>query len=215
MNEIIPGISETTWSEVEKKIERVRPFAKTLHIDVMDGSFAPTIMSLDPTPFAAYSKDFFLEVHMMVDDPLSYLAPFADAGFKRFMGHIEKMKDVEEFIRQGQDRGEVGLYVDGTTPIESISIPLEALDSIGIFTAKHVGSSGQPFEVDMVKKIRQIREKNVLTRRGVPLGIEVDGGINEHTLLLAKDAGASRFVCTSALFAKDDTKEAFTALQEL
>lgn len=215
MNEIIPGILAASLDEIEKKIERVRPFATTLHIDLMDGSFAQNTTYLDPTSFAKYSQDFFLEVHMMVDDPLSYLKPFADAGFKRFMGHVEKMKNVEEFVSQGQLSGEVGLYLDGPTPLESITVPLEDLDSIGIFTAKKVGFSGQPFEQETLKKIQAIRGKNILNARGLPLAIEVDGGINEKTLLLAKEAGASRFVCSSALFAKENIQQAFNSLQKL
>ncbi|MBI2622555.1 MAG: hypothetical protein HYW64_00450 [Candidatus Levybacteria bacterium] len=120
MLEIIPGILEKDWSEIERKIELVRPFAKTIHIDILDRKFAPNTTFLDPLPFAKYTLPSsgqafpssgqapFFELHMMVEEPIQYLKPFADAGFKRFLGHIEKMSDQAEFVAQGQLLGEVG-----------------------------------------------------------------------------------------------------------
>ena len=81
MNDIIPGIPEKEWSALEKKLEQIRPFAKTVHIDLMDGSFADNTTLLDPKPFRKFSKDFYLELHMMVENPIQYLKPFAEYGF--------------------------------------------------------------------------------------------------------------------------------------
>src|SRR3972149_3834684 len=107
MYKIIPGILEKEWSEIEKKIEIAKSFADTIHIDIIDGKFSPNTTFFDPKPYEKYSKDLFLEVHMMVDNPISYLKPFAAAGFKRFLGHVEKMSDQTEFVAQGQLFGEV------------------------------------------------------------------------------------------------------------
>ena len=59
---------------------------------------------------------------MMVDNPVQYLKPWADAGFKRFIGHIEKMPDIDEFIAQTQLVGEVGLAIDAKTPLDNLKI---------------------------------------------------------------------------------------------
>src|SRR5947209_3533755 len=112
MFEIIPGILEQEWSEIERKIELVRPFARTIHIDLLDGEFAPNKTFADPTPFAKYTKDIAFELHMMVDEPIKHLERWAEVGFRRFIGHIEKMSDQAEFVAQGQLLGEVGLAVD-------------------------------------------------------------------------------------------------------
>src|SRR5437016_6075776 len=100
MYEIIPspGTFIKDWTEFEKKIELVRPFTKTLHVDVVDGIFAPNTTFSDPAPFAKYAKDMTLEVHLMVDSPINHLKAWADAGFQRFIGQIEKMADQEEFV---------------------------------------------------------------------------------------------------------------------
>src|SRR3989344_8670956 len=139
---INPGILKKNWAEIEKKIELVKSFTDTIQIDIIDGKFAPNTTFLDPKPYEKYSKDLFLEVHLMVNNPISYLRPFADVGFKRFLGHVEKMPDQTEFVALGQLLGEVGLAIDGKTPLDAIKVPYEDLDMILIMTI-NAGFSGQ------------------------------------------------------------------------
>lgn len=215
MNEILPGILEQSWEAIERKLQLLKPFVNTIHIDVIDGIFAPNKTFLEPTPFAPYANDYFFEAHLMVEDPLAYLKPLSEVGFKRFLGHIERMPDQAAFVAEGQRLGEVGLFVDGPTGLEKIRVPLEDLDALGIFTAHRVGYSGQPFEEEKLKKVQEIRTRNILNYKGLPLPVEVDGGINEETLSRAKKAGATRFVCTSGLFGSDDLVSTYKKLQAL
>jgi len=193
MFEIIPGILEKNWEEIEKKIEIVKPFAKSIHIDIIDGKFAPNTTFLDPTPFAKYSQDILFELHMMVKNPIQYLKPFADAGFRRFLGHIEKMPDQREFVAKAAKLGEVGLAIDGPTDLSRIKIPYEQLDSVLVMAIK-AGWSGQKFNPEYLKKVEIIHS----VQEGI--NIEVDGGINDRTILLAKNEGANKFVSTSFIF---------------
>lgn len=213
MIEIIPGILEKEWSEIEKKIKIIKPFAKTIHIDLLDGKFAPNTTFLDPKPFAKYSQDIFFELHMMVDNPEQYIKPFADAGFKRFIGQIENMPDIASFVAEGQLWGEVGLALDGQSGIETITVPYEDLDFLFVMTV-NAGYSGQQFKKEYLEKVRAIRAKNPVTSKGVPLSIEVDGGINDETIVLAKQAGATRAVATSFLFKSQNPHEQYTLLQK-
>lgn len=209
MHEILPGILEKDWSEIERKLETVRPFAKSIHVDIIDGKFAPNTTFLDPKPFAKYAKDFFLELHMMVDDPLVYLEPFAAAGFQRFLGHIEEMPDQAAFVAKAQHYGEVGLVLDGPTPLDAINVPLADLDTLLIFTAEKAGFSGQPFQEDRLEKIKQLHEELPF------LPLEVDGGTSQQTITQSAKAGATRFVATSALFTSGNSEEAYHALSSL
>lgn len=208
---IIPGILEKEWSEIEKKIEIAKAFTDTIHIDIIDGKFAPNTTFLDPKPFAKYTKDLFWEVHMMVDDPISYLAPYADAGFKRFLGHVEKMPDQSEFVAQGQLLGEVGLAIDGKTPLDSIKVPYEDLDMVLVMTI-NAGFSGQEFNPELLEKVKQIRKLNVLNGKGLLLPIEIDGGINDETLKIARQTGATCCVANSFLFNSQNPKTQYQKL---
>src|SRR4051812_48609289 len=125
MYEILPGILEKEWSEIERKLELVKPFAKSIHVDLLDGKFAPNTTFLDPKPFAKYTKDMTFELHMMVENPVQYIKPWADAGFRRFIGHIEKMPDQVEFVAQAQLFGEAGLALDKESSVSAIQVSLD------------------------------------------------------------------------------------------
>ena len=208
MFEIIPGVLEKSWEEVEAKIKLLSPFAKTLHIDIADGIATNNTTFLDPAPFAKYKDQFFLELHMMVEEPVKYLKPFADAGFKRFLGHIEKMSDQVEFIAEGQLLGEVGLALDGPTELSAITVPYDDLDAILFYTCQKMGFSGPPMLPERLEKVKAFRAKSNLP-------IEVDGGIKDITIQLAKVAGATRFVATSFISAASDPKAAYNKLFSL
>jgi ribulose-phosphate 3-epimerase len=205
MFEIIPGILEKDWSAIEQKLEQVKPFAKSVHVDFIDGKFAPNTTFLDPKPFAKYAKDFVLELHMMVEDPLQYIKPWADAGFQRFVAHIEKMPDQAAFVADAQLWGEVGLALDKDTSRDELKVSLEDLDSLLFMTVK-AGFSGQQFEESALAKIKQLGEE-------VLIPIETDGGINEETIEIAYAAGARRFVATSFLFAMDTPEKQYELLK--
>lgn len=207
--EVIPGILEKDWNKIERKIELVRPFAKSIHIDIIDGKFAQNMTFLDPEPFAKYSKDIFFELHMMVDEPINYLDSFYKAGFKRFIGHIEKMSDQTEFVAKARLLGEVGLAVDGPTDPSLVKIPLSDLDCLLIMTIKS-GASGQKFMPEYLKKIETLRQI-----QGESFAIEVDGGVNDQTILLAKNAGANRFAATSFIFNSENPFGQYTLLNNL
>jgi len=205
MLEVIPGILEKDWLEIEKKINLAKQFAKSIHIDIIDGKFAPNTTFLDPKPFAKYCKEIDFEVHMMVEEPIDYLESFADAGFKRFIGHVEKMSDQVEFVATAQILGEVGLAIDGTTSVDEIKVPLADLDFVTIMTVK-AGFSGQEFLKECLKKVE------ILCSTKNDIMIEVDGGINDKTIVDASKSGATRFVATSFVFGSQDPQKQYELL---
>lgn len=206
--EIIPGILEQEWESIEKKIEQTLTLTESIHIDLLDGKFAPNTTFFDPAPFKKYSKDVILEVHMMVDNPVQYLQAWADAGFQRFLGHMEMMPDVAEFVAQAELLGEVGLALDIPTPAEKLFPFIEDIDVAFVMTVK-AGFSHQQFDPTMLEKIGELRARDPL------LAIEVDGGVNEQDITVLKDAGATRFVSTGFLFNGENPEEQYSKLKKL
>lgn len=193
MLQIIPGILEKDWSEIEQKLKQIKTFTNTAHVDIIDGKFVNNKTFLDPEPFKSYSNQLFLELHMMVEDPVNFIEPWGKAGFRRFLGHVEHMSSQKEFIEQAKKYGEAGLALDGPTHISAIKVPFETLDAILVYTSSRAGFSGSPLMEDRLDKVRHLRK---LTN----IPIEVDGGINDKTIVRAKESGAKRFVSTSYLF---------------
>jgi ribulose-phosphate 3-epimerase len=208
MYEIIPAILEKDWLDIERKVDLVKSFAKTIQIDMIDGKFLPQLTFLDPKPFVKFSRDYFFELHLMVENPLSYIRPFANVGFKRFIAHVEALPGLvnqEEFVKKGKLFGEVGLAIDKSTDINSIKVPLDNLDCLLIMLVK-AGSTGQKYDLNTLKKIKQLKMKTQTV-------IEVDGGINLESAVLAKKAGATRFSVNSFLFKANNVEERFNFLK--
>lgn len=210
--EIIPGPGTEIhdWETMKQRIELVKPFAKTVHIDIVDGKFAPNNNLIDPAPFAAYTKDIIFEVHLMTENPIQYLDAWAKAGFRRFIGQIEKMPDIPAFVAKAEGLGEVGLAIDGPTPLSALNDDfLEDLDVVHIYTADQAGFSNKPFDSSRLEKVKELRAKAAY------LPIEIDGGVNDKTILDAKKAGATRFVTTGFLFGSMNSATQFAHLSKM
>jgi ribulose-phosphate 3-epimerase len=207
MLEVIPGILEKDWASIEEKIKQVKTFAKTIHIDIIDGEFAQNTTFLDPTPFKKYSSEAFFETQMMVNDPLKYVEKYAAAGFKRFIGQIENMPSQKEFIDSARKHGEAGLAIDLQTSLESVQVDFNYPDCFLLMSVK-AGFSGQAFSPEAFEKIRTLRKK---TKKP----IEIDGGVNEATITKLKDLGVDRCVVTSGLSSADDITKEYQKLQSL
>ena len=207
MHNVIPGILEKDWQEIERKLAVIRSFSKVVHIDFLDGKFCEESSLMDFQPFVKYKDDFFLEAHLMVENPTQYIRQLAAVGFKRFIGHVEKMQDIDEFIAEGQIFGEVGLAIDSETPISSIKIPFDDLDVILVMAAK-AGKSGQVFSQSALLKIQELRKQTIIP-------IEVDCGITDESIIAARVSGANRFVADSFIFGSEDPLNSFEKLQTL
>ena len=224
MYEIIPspGTENKEFSEIEKKITSVQSFVRTIHIDVCDGKFAPNATFADTESFKKLTsalpedesgwstgeKGLYFEIHLMVEDPIKELKKWADAGFRRFIGQIEKMSDQEAFVAEAQMYGEVGLAVDGPTSLDAVKVNYDDLDVILFFTADKAGFSGQSFKEDRLEKVKALRKLNEY------IPIEVDGGINDETIAIAYEAGANRFVTTGFLFGLATPEQQYKLLEQ-
>lgn len=206
--EVIPGILEKDWEKIEEKLEKIKTFTSSAHIDFIDGKFTDNITYLELEKFKQYSDDIYLEAHLMVENPIEYLDKLSDAGFKRFLGHIERMPNVADFVAKGQLLGEVGIALDGPTGIEKLEeINLDDLDCILIYTSEKVGRAGPPMMTERLEKIKRLREKT-------DIPIEADGGVKDSTIKQALESGANRFVATSFIWESSNPTEAYQRLNQ-
>jgi ribulose-phosphate 3-epimerase len=193
MIDAIAGILEKEWEPIEEKLRLVTNQVGIVQVDVADNTLVPNETFLDFSKFVPFADQFVLEAHLMVANPEKYIKPLVDAGFKRIIAHVECV-DPRVFLEQAAyEDVEVGLAIDGATEIEQIEPFLEEIDVVLIMTIE-AGFSGQSFMPETVEKIKGIHQNFP------DLPIEVDGGINEQTAKIVKDAGATRLVSTSYLF---------------
>jgi ribulose-phosphate 3-epimerase len=205
--QVIPAILTSNADDLAEKIRSVDQLVDRVQIDVVGRVFSSEVSvgieALEPTD-AAVS----LDVQLMVREPVSFLNRCDWVGVSRVFGHVEFMRDQQDFIEHAFSLGmEVGLAVDLPTPISMIKRTIEQLDAV-LLMAVPAGKSGQKFDRIVLGKIREVSE----LRPDIP--ICVDGGINPANIRSCVEAGANEFAVGSYLWESKDIKKALEKLLE-
>lgn len=211
MNWLSPSILAANFNRLGEQIRCVRDCgAQALHFDVMDGMFVPSI-SFGMPVLASIRKetDMFLDVHLMVREPIRYITEFRESGADLITIHYEACSNVMQTVKAVRDSGaKVGLSIRPETPVSVLRPFLDKVDLILIMSV-NPGFGGQKFMEGTYDKLRELRAlmAEILGRsygEGVPR-VEVDGGINLDNVAGVIEAGSDTIVAGSAVFHGDIT----------
>ena len=207
---IAPSLLAADFGHLADEIKRAEDAgADRLHVDVMDGHFVPNI-TMGPFVVEAAKRHATvpLDVHLMIEEPLRYLKPFAEAGANFLTFHQEVVDDVAATAQAFREAGvRPGVSINPETPVETILDMLDVVDQVLVMTVQP-GFGGQSFMPENLQKIRRIRE-----RRPTGIYVEVDGGVNNETGAQVCAAGADVLVAGTFLFRSEDMKEALESLR--
>ena len=209
-----PSVLGADLMRLGEEIEKAeRLGVRWLHLDNMDGHFAPNI-SFGPDFVRAIRKrtNLFLDVHLMLAYPLRYIDTFARAGADMITVHLEACKDVTVALDTIRLNGKLsGLSIKPATPAEAVYPYLDKCDLILVMSVEP-GYGGQKLIPETIEKVRLIREE--ASRRGLnELQISVDGGINASNAATVREAGADILVAGSSVFRADDKASAISELR--
>lgn len=213
---VAPSILSADFSKLGEEIDLIESLgAEYLHFDVMDGHFVPNI-SFGVPVLKSISKIHHMinDVHIMISEPKMYIDKFVNAGADLITFHYEACEDdeeVDEIIRLIHSFGiKAGLSIKPNTPVEVVEPFLDELDLILIMSVEP-GFGGQSFIPEAIDKIIYLR--NIIDGENYNCLIEVDGGINDKTAPLCREAGADILVAGSYLFGHEDIKERMESIR--
>ncbi len=210
---IAPSILSADFSQLKKAIIEISEIGVDyVHLDIMDGHFVPNITfgpgvvkSLRPYTTLPF------DVHLMIANPDMFIREFVEAGADIITVHVEACPHLHRTLQLIKSFGKkCGVVLNPHTSIESVKNILSLCDFVLVMSV-NPGFGGQTFidlSLDKIKELKKLRDTfsyNYL--------IEVDGGINQITSKLCKEAGADILVAGSYIFNSEDKLQRVKALK--
>ena len=201
MIKLSPSLLAADFTNIERDVRLLEEAGiDMLHIDIMDGHFVPNI-TFGPDQIKQIRKitSLYFDVHLMIEDPESYIDSFAEAGCDNITIHTESAHHLNKTINSIKNHGiKVGVSLNPATSLTTLDYVLDDIDMILIMCV-NPGYGGQKFIPNSIQKIKDTRkligDKNI--------DIEVDGGINLFTAPKVIEAGANILVAGSYTFDGD------------
>jgi ribulose-phosphate 3-epimerase len=209
---IVPSLLLCDFGNLAAEIGKlIEASVQALHLDVMDGHFVPNL-SYGPPIVAAVRRltSLPLDVHLMISEPARYVDQFREAGADNITIHVEAVEQPKSLLEHIRSLGATaGIALNPGTPVSAIA---DCLDSCDLVLTMSVmpGFGGQTFQDVALEKLRQLR-----TRVGPEVLLEIDGGVNDSTIGQCAEAGAHLFVVGSAIFGRPNYAQSVANLTRL
>ncbi len=213
---IAPSILAADFTELGDQISKTTDAGvQWIHCDIMDGHFVPNI-SFGPGIVKAAAKaapDAFIDSHLMIEDPDTYIEDYVNAGSDLITIHYEACRHLHRSI-QNIKKYQVmaGLALNPATPLSAVEPVLKDIDLLLIMSV-NPGFAGQSFIQSSYDKLRQAAE--LRDKHDYSYLIQVDGGVGLKNIQDVVEAGAEVLVAGSAAFSAEDITGRVKQLKEL
>lgn len=210
--EIAPSILSVYQQDIYKIVKELERIGiRFLHLDVMDHIFVPNYTFDEMfVQMLRHNTSLLLDTHLMIQEPEKNIEKYIEVGSDIITFHIEATNKTQALIDTIHQKGKkVGIAIKPKTPVEVLLPYLKQIDLVLVMSVEP-GFGGQMFQENMLDKVRWLKQQK--ENHHYSYWIEIDGGMNQVTIPLAKEAGV-QIVVVGTYFFKDENLE--QKLQEL
>ena len=217
MNCLSPSILSADFAKLGEQVQMIdEAGAESVHIDVMDGIFVPSISYGMPVIQAIRPcTERIFDVHLMIEEPIRYIDDFVNCGADIISVHAESCKHLDRTVEAIKEKGILAsVALNPSTDLSVLEYILPKLDMV-LLMSVNPGFGGQKYISYTTEKIRRLRQ--MIEERGLKTDIEVDGGVNLSNVETIMEAGANIIVAGSAVFHGDiqeNVKEFLNIMQK-
>lgn len=212
---IAPSILSADFARLGSEVDNVLAAgADIVHFDVMDNHYVPnlTIGPMVCKALRKYGVTAPIDVHLMVTPVDRMIADFIEAGATYITFHPEASDHIDRSLQLIRSGGcKAGLVFNPATPLHYLDYVLDKVDMV-LLMSVNPGFGGQQFIPKTLDKIAQVR--SIIDASGLPIRLEVDGGVTTKNIRAIAQAGADTFVAGSAIFGAESYQQAIHTMRE-